>query len=277
MSFLRNLLRRAAYSRKARQLWYRAYYDSAAASALEVLKFKQAGFDRERALVELERELAALALPGYSACGGMASVHWLLFACLRQQQPPARILEIGTYDGQTTALLARLFPAAQIITVELPAWDPILRQTYGRSDRAELESFARRLAANTSAPNITLLKINSFFVPAEVRGSFDLIWIDGGHLYPEVAWDLCNAYHLAAPGGYIMCDDVVADPRGWSDSYVSPDSHNVLRYICTRTNEPLALFLKRESPLESADPRTRKFVALLHKMGPAVRLSQPSV
>jgi predicted O-methyltransferase YrrM len=268
MASISPYFRPSAYISKLRQLWYRISYDVVEVSAVEAEKFAAAGFDRAKALGELDAHLNAMGLPGYAQCQGMASVHWLLFACLSQRAHPRRILEIGTYDGQTTALLARLFPQSQITTVELPASDPILHQTYGRGDQAELAKFEQTLAANTAAPNITLLKINSFFVPGVITPSLDLIWIDGGHLYPEIAWDLCNAYHLLGNGGYLMCDDVLMDPKGVRDDYVSPDSHNVLQYICVRTGDPLQLFLKRESPVESADPHTRKYVALLQKKHP---------
>jgi predicted O-methyltransferase YrrM len=128
-----------------------------------------------------------------------------------------------------------------------------------------MAEFERTLAANTAAANIVLLKTNSFFLPAVAKGAFDLVWVDGGHLYPEVAWDLCNAYHLVREGGYVMCDDVITNLKGYKDSYVSPDSYHILQYICKRTSDSLALFLKREDPRESADPRIRKFVALLQK------------
>ncbi len=78
-------------------------------------------------------------------------------------------------DGQTTALLARLFPRAEIVPVELPASDPILRETYDRGDREKLNKFHQTLAANTSAPNIRPVSANSFFIPAVVRPPFDLV------------------------------------------------------------------------------------------------------
>ncbi len=247
-------------------LWHWRY-DQGRVRREEQELFTATGFDRERATDELNCHLQAMALPPYERCGDIASVHWVLFACLPQRYRIERVLEIGTYDGQTTALLARLFPRAEIITVDLPPNDPILRSTYGRTDPVRLEEYERRLASNTKVANVTLLRGNSFFLPSLVFGKFDLVWVDGGHLYPEVAWDLCNAYHLVRPSGVLMCDDVIRNPHGVRDAYVSPDSHAVLKYITERTNESLYLFLKRESAEWSANPRERKFVALLRKGG----------
>ncbi len=170
------------YWRKAREWGFRLGYDRARAARIEAEKFAELGFDRERALVELDGILRDAGKPPFRDAGGMASVHWLLFACLRNEWAPRRILEIGTYDGETAALLSRLFPASEIATVDLPESDPILRQTYNREGEAGIAKFLEAQVRNTSAANITLHKVNSFFVPMTVRGLFDLTWVDGGHL-----------------------------------------------------------------------------------------------
>jgi predicted O-methyltransferase YrrM len=259
----------ANYARRLRRSWFQLGYDLRAIREEEKIKFAAAGLDYDLGVKQLNACLSAMGSKPYPLNGGMASVHWLLFACLGQSFQPRRILEIGTYDGQTTALLARLFPQSEVVTVDLPISDPILLQTYGRANRKTMADFERTRAANTGAPNIVSMKINSFFLPAVLTGKFDLTWVDGGHLYPEIAWDLCNAYHLVRDGGYVMCDDVMNNPESYSDGYVSPDSERVLRYLCERTRDSLTLFLKRDSARESADPRTRKFVALLKKDGGA--------
>jgi len=236
-------------------------------------KFELAKFDRDRGLLELNKRLLALGKSPYEDSTGMASVHWLLFACLRSQINIRRILEIGTFDGETTAILAELFAESEIVTIELPDTDPLLRGTYDyvRGDPIALQAFHKRQAINTRSANIIAHRLNSFFLPAQIDGTFDLVWVDGGHLYPEIAWDLCNAYHATRDGGIIMCDDIIVDPLGYRDNYVSPDSYTVLRYITERTGETLQLFLKRESAEWSADPMKRKYVGLLTKRLPALQ------
>lgn len=257
------------YWRWAVRAWWHWRYDSERVRREENARFAAAGFDRERAMTELNRHLQVMELPPFEQCGEMASVHWLLFACLPQRHRVDRVLEIGTYDGQTTALLARLFPLAEIVTLDLPETDPILAGTYGfaRGTPEKLQAFEQRIQANTCSPNVKLLRSNSFFLPAVVDGSFDLIWIDGGHLFPEIAWDMCNAYHRVRAGGIMMCDDIIVNPNGRRDDYVSPDAHRVLRYVTERTHDHLDFYLKRQSPVWSADPHERKYVAMLHKDG----------
>ena len=91
------------------------------------------------------------------------------------------------------------------------------------------------------------------------------IWIDGGHLYPEIAWDICNAYHLCNLGGWIMCDDVILNRKGLRDQYASTDSSFVLDYVSQRTGEKVIHFLKREGAQWSANPRKRKYVSLMRR------------
>jgi predicted O-methyltransferase YrrM len=255
------------YLRRLEVLLYGWGYDVERSRREERLKFERAGLDYDRGLVKLDKLISELGRPVESEDRSMRSIHWVLFACLseRSPKPIRRILEIGTYDGETAFLISKLFPEAEIVTVDLPEDDPIFKGSYVRDDPGALAVFKERRNAHLRPANIHYLEINSFFLPGKVNGEFDLIWVDGGHLYPEAAWDVCNAYHLCAPGGIMMVDDVIIHERGFRDTYVSPDSHHVLEYVASRTGEPAAYFLKRNAAKWSAVPRRRKFVALLRK------------
>ena len=197
---------------------------------------------------------------------GKDSVHWLVFACLSDAFPQtARVLEIGTFDGQFTSILARLFPAAEITTVDLPESDPILRSTYKREVDEAYRSFVARRDANLASPNIRFRQFNSAFLLDRVRGPFDLVWVDGGHLYPEVAWDLAAAHHLCRDGGRVLCDDVIPALDGPRTAYVSPDSYQVLDYFAQRTGETLHLFLKRCAFKHAGVPSKRKYIAMMRR------------
>ena len=54
---------------------------------------------------------------------------------------PKRILEIGTYDGKTAAILSYLFPDSEITTIDLKDNDPIFKSTYNRS--SNLKAFIK--------------------------------------------------------------------------------------------------------------------------------------
>lgn len=257
------------YRKKARRYWGKLYwnrrYDLDRVRELERRRFENAGFSFDDALKQLNGILRELGKPEFGSKNGIGSIHWILFCCISQVSSIKSILEIGTFDGETTLLLSKVFPDADIVTFDLPDDDPIFTTSYQREDPNYLKEFKTNQQNNLRDDRIEFIKKNSFFLPAMVDRNFDLIWIDGGHLYPEVSWDICNAYHLCSPGGWIMCDDVMLNERGYRDGYVSPDSHEILEYVRKRTNEEVDYFLKRETAKASADPRKRKHVAVLRK------------
>ncbi len=255
--------RPSSWIRKLRKsLYLRFAYDRAAIDAEEDRKL--AGFgDIQAATRKLDSVLAACGRGPYDP--DRDSVHLLLWSLLSLRHPARRILEIGTFEGEGTRLLARLFPSADITTVELPDDDPLFRTFYRRSTEAEREAFRIKQSRNLDFPNIRLLKANSFFLPALAHGPFDLIWVDGGHLYPEVAWDICNAWHLAAPGGVILFDDVLPDAEARKTDLISPESFEALEYLRARVpGLAIPMFLKRRFPFRG-DTLKRTCVAALIK------------
>lgn len=194
------------------------------------------------------------------------SIHWLLFSALSIARPDtARILEIGTFTGEFTLILTHLFPESQIITVDLPPNDPLMRSFYGREKDELYEQYLQTQKANLSSDRILPLKLNSFFLLDTLDEPIDLIWVDGGHHYPEIAWDLCNAWHLCKKGGAILVDDVIPLHRRHQSKLVSTDSHRVLQYIESRVDQKIILFLKRISAAWHCRPSTRKYVSYLEK------------
>jgi hypothetical protein len=161
--------------------------------------------------------------------------------------------------------LARLFPGAMITTVDLPASDPLLRDFYNREDDSAFQKYKNTQKNNLASKNIKLVETNSMFLLDKINGKFDLIWVDAGHLYPEVAWDLCNAYQLCGNGGVVLCDDVIPLKTPYKDRYVSTESFEVLSYLEARVEVALSLFLKRRNPLLFANKKSRKYVAMLRK------------
>lgn len=195
------------------------------------------------------------------------SIHWLLFSALSKKQYVKKILEIGTYDGEFTYILSRLFNKSHITTVDLPFDDPLLKKFYDRDKSNYLSAYLEKQSRNISIDNITMIKSNSFYLldALEEKEKFDLIWVDGGHLYPEVAWDLCNAYFLLRKGGILLCDDVIMSEKYYRSNYVSTESWEVLKYIQERTNNEITYFLKRLDPIKYAREHSRKYVAMLTK------------
>jgi predicted O-methyltransferase YrrM len=259
-----NPSRYVAYLRRKLAL---ARYDLKAVQAEELRKFEAMGLDVAAGRARLDEILVQISGKRFDHLTGTDSVHWLLFACLSLTEWGSRvrdIMEIGTFRGKTTVLLKALFPNAQIVTCDLPDQDPILHNSYRRNDPAALAEYKSVRDGRVKQPGIRFVESNSFFLPEAAPGPYDLIWMDGGHLYPEVAWDMCNAWHMCGPGGMILCDDVYTDPKG-GDGYASYAGYEVIRYVAERTGAKPVNFLKRENPIWSSLPEQRKYVTLMTK------------
>ena len=253
--------------RKASSVWdeirYKPYFSLESIRTTERRKFAELGFQYDNSLVRLNSFLRQLDRPDFNSQED--SIHLLLFSCISLSANITNILEIGTYLGESSVLLSQIFPNSSITTVDLPDDDPILAATYGRNNAAAMKEYREKQRRNVSRAGVNFLQTNSFFVPAVLEKKFDLIWIDGGHLFPEIAWDICNAYHLCIRTGWILCDDVTPHKRGHRNELSSPDSFKVLEYVNRRTADKVTYFLKRESSKWSANPRKRKYVAVFQK------------
>jgi predicted O-methyltransferase YrrM len=261
-----------AATRHVRRFIHRPRYEEEEAKQELELAFEEYQLDYGRAFQHLERVLKEAGLPSYDELDGMASQHWV-FAAALSAAPPRRILEIGTFDGRFTRVLAALFPESDIVTCDLPEESPIFKDSYRRESDTARERFLdirkRNLARHD---NITFIQANSFLLPRLQHPGFDLVWVDGGHDYPDVAWDACNAWHLAADGGLILFDDLYLHPAAKRGSLI-PDFNNSAALLRILESEELChvtYFPKRINPQLAADPILRKHIGVVRKVLPHV-------
>jgi predicted O-methyltransferase YrrM len=258
----------SSYRRKVRHLYFKLY-EKLFFNREEIIMYEREKFS----LINLSEKDGHAAL--HAALQNLRkgvfdrsidSVHWLLFGCLSKSEGKfPRILEIGTSDGTGTRILSELFKKSEIITIDLPDNDPLTRSFYGRSEDDKFKKYLQRQEENVSAVNVKLLKVNSFFLLDHVTGPFDLIWVDGGHLYPDIAWDLSNVWHLCRKGGYILVDDVIPINKDYRTKLVSTDSSRVIDYIKERADVRVTYFLKRTNAASDSSKYRRKYVALLER------------
>ena len=190
------------------------------------------------------------------------SVYRLAFTALKKAGfHPTNILELGTLKGSTTVYLANLFPSADIYTVELPADDPLFAHWHSdaeRRDRLIDERFA-------PYPKIHKVRANTFDLATLSLPRFDLIWLDAGHHFPEVAWDHAYCFAQLNEGGWLLSDDVrvPGEPsRGAKPGYEAP--FKVIEYIKARKSWRNGLLLKRENPEQFMI--LRDYIAWFHKV-----------
>ena len=108
--------------------------------------------------------LDSLGFPRYDEDQGMYSEHLIIFAALSKLSSDLNnILEIGTYDGRTSSILARLFPESNITTIDLKDDDPIFESTYNRE--MHLDEFIRtRNILINKHENIRFIQANSLYL-----------------------------------------------------------------------------------------------------------------
>lgn len=134
-----------------------------------------------------------------------------LGAIVRLRQPQ-RILEVGTFEGNTTLNLAANAPAdAQVTTLDLP---PQFEGSFGMDVPGRMQN-------PTAAPRVGRQflngsrdgRIQQVFGDSAVLdwstldGPFDLIFIDGCHFESYVRSDSENGISNLAPGGIIIWHD----------------------------------------------------------------------
>jgi predicted O-methyltransferase YrrM len=189
------------------------------------------------------------------------SIHYLAFAALRCSGfEPANILELGTFRAEASEYLAVLFPDAVVHTVDLPTDDPIVA-AFGM-DSAGMSERGRRLDRS----NIVAHQTNTMFLAELDLPSMDLVWLDAGHHFPEVAWDHAYCLHRLRPGGWLLSDDIrLPDNPLYRRRRGALDAHQVIRYWNDRRTDQFRLLIKREDPdVMMVDP---KHIAVLHRRG----------
>ncbi len=236
--------------------------------------FAEFSLNYDAAVLKLERTLATHA-PLAHVLGerktNMFSEHWTAAAAISATKIH-RILELGTFDGEFAHFLSLLFPDAEIITMDLPDDSPIFVSSYGRGNPERLAKFLSRRKAMLDRPNIRFVQADSFLLPELGLGTFDLVWVDACHEYPEAAWDVCNAWHACNTGGWLLFDDIYLSdtpPRGNStatrDAALALNRHGL--------NE-VRFFIKRFAVDFSKDPNVRKHVGITRKGAPSARQSE---
>lgn len=230
----------------------------------EASTFNELSWSEKAAMDRLASVRAEMGLPPFDPASD--SVHWLIAAAVSVSGSDIRnVLEIGTFNGAFTECLSRLFPDARIVTCDLEDEDDEFRNSYDRSTQSELSSFISVRNAHLDRPNVTFKQVSSFFLPAVLTEKFDLVWVDGWHLNPDVSWDLCNAYHFLRPDGILMLDDVVVDEKHVVEGYVSSESHHAMQAIKTYTGSDVHYFMKRRDRSRQLFATDRKYVAVMRK------------
>ena len=162
------------------------------------------------------------------------SWHYHLFAGLKDYfgNKKINILEIGTHNGNFSNFISKLYDESHITTIDLDESDKKFIYSYGRENKKKLDDFLKLRNQNLNRKNINFIKLNSLNMKKYFKEKkFDLIWIDGDHLNPQVTIDIINSLDLLNNDGIICIDDIVMDMKFKKDKYVSNEGFLSLKHL----------------------------------------------
>jgi len=126
--------------------------------------------------------------------------------------PIKKIIEIGSYAGESTLIFADCIPDAEIVCVD--PWETaqnVFNQTLKNTGKAAHAKFLERIA---DYPQISFIKKMSDDAAADFEDdSVDLVYIDGNHAYNFVIRDLRNYMPKLRMGCFMTGHDWYADPK----------------------------------------------------------------
>ena len=169
------------------------------------------GLNRSLGVIKLNKLLEDFYGKAYSETNGMWSEHLVLFSAISESNYEIKkILEIGTFSGETTRILSSLFPNSSIETIDLP-FSEIKNDHLYEYITKNKKLIKERDQNLISTLNVKFIEMNSLEL-IDNQEKYDLIWVDGDHSNPVVSIDIANALRLLKPNGLSICDDVYLTP-----------------------------------------------------------------
>lgn len=183
---------------------------------------------------DIEKIKSQLHLLNFKYHDSRLSWHYHLFVGLKFYfgNKKINILEIGTHNGNFVNFISRLYGEGYITTIDLDESDNQFINTYDREKKVKLDKFLELRKDNLKRKNINFIKLNSLNIKKFFdKKKFDLIWIDGDHLNPQVTIDIIHSLDLLKNDGIICTDDVIIDSNFKNDQYVSSDGFQTLKHL----------------------------------------------
>jgi SAM-dependent methyltransferase/predicted O-methyltransferase YrrM len=137
-----------------------------------------------------------------------------LQAAAERTGPGARIVEIGSYHGRSTIVLASAAPLAR----EIVAIDPHAgndrgpRQWEGTADEGEADrrAFRENLERAGIAERVRHVRRPSQAALNAVEGAVDVVYVDGAHRFAPASADIVRWGARVSPGGTLLVHDAFA-------------------------------------------------------------------
>jgi predicted O-methyltransferase YrrM len=134
-----------------------------------------------------------------------------LYAAAGRVPAGGRIVEIGSYHGRSTTVLASNAPAAaEVVAIDPHAGnDRGPQQWEGTAAEGEADhaAFLATLAANGVQDRVRHVRRPSQEALGDVPGPIDVLYVDGAHRYGPASADIARWGARVAPGGTLLIHD----------------------------------------------------------------------
>ncbi len=134
---------------------------------------------------------------------------------------PARVLEIGSYEGASACYLIERLAGEGALEIHcVDTWEGGVEHQSGGGAEANMQSVESRFLQNTSraiemAGGKVDLHIHKGYSDLRLaqllsegkQGYFDFVYVDGSHQAPDVLCDAVLGFRLLKPGGVMVFDD----------------------------------------------------------------------
>jgi MMP 1-O-methyltransferase len=129
---------------------------------------------------------------------------------------PGAIVEIGSYRGRSTVMLARVaahYGLGPVVAID-PHNSPILVNPDGSNDKSSYEDFLHSIRHAGIEENVEPHLAYSKDVSRNWSRPIRLLWIDGDHSYPGAKADFDGFFSHLAPNGVVALHDSLSNFEG---------------------------------------------------------------
>lgn len=145
---------------------------------------------------------------------------WPTFLAEYKDQPGVRYLEIGCFEGMTTAWMFEnilTHPQSCAVVIDTFRGSPEIGENHHERNPTMLERFKANTEAH--ADRLTIYQSDTEQILTRLRdeSAFDIIYVDASHKQKDVLRDAMNAWLLLVRGGILIFDDYLWYPPDHSE------------------------------------------------------------